>query len=181
MGGLKAFHPTPTPSVAPTSSIARSGAASDPSHHRQLHAVRTDAEIQSEHVELEAIDGANGQTEHAAERQLETAAARRSADDGAAEVVLADRRGGKIDFQLRHRPRDPGGEGVGVGTRPRPVFGAIGIAASRLVDALDQLVDPRSTSVRIKLGHRAEPAPVRWPVCTTMALSDHRSCHPTTS
>ena len=59
--------------------------AAEPTDQRQLDPGAADAEVEAEDVELEAFDAARGETEHAAERELHAAAARRAREDPRAE------------------------------------------------------------------------------------------------
>src|SRR5258706_12810970 len=107
----------------------------------QLDPRAADAEVEAEDVELEALDAARREAEHAAERELEAAAARRGGDHRAADEVLADRGRRQVDLELGDGAGDPGGEGVRVRSGPERVFLGIGILARRLLDAADQLVE----------------------------------------
>src|SRR5438034_5753692 len=132
----------------------------DAADHRQLHARAADAEVEAEEVQLEAVDRARHHAEEAGHGELEARAARRGRDEGAADVVLADRGGGEIDLQLGHRARDPRGEGVRVRPGPQRVGIRVGVVARRLVDAGDQLFHALAALVGVELGHRPKPGRV---------------------
>src|SRR5690606_36628324 len=121
--------------------IAEAAAAADAADEGKLEARRAHTEGQAEQVDLEPFDAARRRAEKPAQRELHAAAARRAREELAAQVVLADRGAGKIDFQLRHRTRDPGGERIGVRAGPQAVFARVGIGVRSFVDAPDELVN----------------------------------------
>src|SRR4051812_38359331 len=93
----------------------RRDSRTDAADERQLEAARPQADVEPEDVELQAVDAARGDAQQTAQGELVAPAAGSGAEDGAAEVVLADGGGRKVDFQLRHGAGDPGGEGVQIG------------------------------------------------------------------
>src|SRR6185503_20198213 len=109
------------------------------------------AEVEAEEIQLEAFHRPGREPEQSAERELPAAAARRGGDDGRADVVLADRGGGKVGLQLGYLARDPRREGVRVRPGPQRVGTGVGIVARRVVDALDQLVHARAALVGVEL------------------------------
>src|SRR2546425_11282589 len=132
----------------------------DAADHRQLHPCAADAEIQAQEVELEAVDRPRRHAEDAAQRELEAGAAGGGRDEGADDVVLADRGGGEFDLQPGARARAPRGVGVRVRPGPQRVGIRVGVVARRLVDARDQLLHARAALVGVELGHRPEPGGV---------------------
>src|SRR5207302_2261025 len=112
-----------------------------PPEKGQLEAAGADAEVQAEEVEFEPVDAARRDAEQSGERELKAAAAGRSGEHCAAQIVLADGGRRQVELELRHVARDPGGERVGVRAWPERVLVRVGIVARRLVDAPDELVD----------------------------------------
>src|SRR5438094_1547149 len=145
----------------------------DAPHERQLEAGAVGAEVEAEEVQLEAVDRPGGDAEDAGHGELEAAAARGAGDEVAADVVLADRGRRQVDLQLGHRPRDPSGEGVGVRAGPERVGIGVRIVVRRLVDALDEVLDPGAALVRVELDLGAEPRRVGLP-----AADDERAVGP---
>src|SRR6185436_16608639 len=138
----------------------REARAADAADERQLDAGAADPEVEAEDVELEALDAAHREAEHAAKRDLHAAAARRAREDLRAGEVLADRGRWQVDAELRHGAPDPGGEGVRVRPRPERVFLGVRVVLGRLVDAADELVDASAALVGIELGLGADPGRV---------------------
>src|SRR5581483_5947932 len=130
----------------------------------QLEARLTEPDAQAEDIHLEAFHAARGDAEEPGERELDAVSARRRGDDALAEEILADRGGGQVDVQLRHRAREPGGEGIRVGSRPKAVVLGVRVVVRRLVDARDHLVHAGAALLGVELGLGAEPAPVRGAV-----------------
>src|SRR6266540_3212810 len=132
----------------------------DAAHERELERgiERIDSEGEPEEVHLEAFDRACGEACEAEERELEAAPARGGPDELLARIVLADRGGRQIGLDLGHRAQHPGGEGIRVRTGPRGVFAGPRVGMRRLVDARDELIDPRAALLGDELGRRSEPA-----------------------
>src|ERR1041385_5223703 len=114
----------------------------DAPDQRKLQPARAEADVEPQDVELEALNPARGDAKETSEGNLVAAAARRRAEHGAPEVILADGSRRQVDAQLGHGARDPCREGVRVRSRPDGVFIRVGIVARRLVDAPDELVHP---------------------------------------
>src|SRR6266513_2113513 len=134
-----------------------------PPEEGQLEAAGADAEVKAEDVDFEPVDTARRDAKQSGERELKAAAAGRSGEHGAAEIVLADGGRRQVELELRHVARDPSGERVGVRAWPERVLLRVGIVARRLVDALDELVDAGTALFEVQLGLGAEPRRVGLP------------------
>src|SRR5712692_3064865 len=130
----------------------------DAAYKRQLERgiERIDSEAQAEEVHFEALDRARGEAGESEQRELEASAARGGGQESPPGVVLADRGRREVRVQLRYLAQHPGGESVGVRTRPHGVFAGPGIGMRGLVDTRDEFLDACTALFCDELGRRSE-------------------------
>ena len=124
------------------------------------------SEHQPEQADLDPLRRPGDDAREPVERSLH-AAPRGGGDEPVAEEVLPDRGRREVEPELRHRPPQEGGEGVGVRSGPDPVAAGVRVGAGGPVEARDERVHPFAAQVDEELRLAPEPAGVG------VALVDH--------